>query len=161
VKAIKFWWLCFLLAMGIQPAISQITTGYFKLIKISWQADKRLIIDEMMQFNEKEADAFWPLYDRHMQKWGRLMEYRISISQQYCNEYAYMKGAQMSKYIDKLVENDVELTKLQKKFFNKIRHILPSARANQFMQIEYEFQLVLLTAIQQRTPFVGDNLKKL
>jgi hypothetical protein len=146
---------------GFQTVAGQITTGYFRLIRLSWQADKKFMVDKLMEFSDKEADAFWPVYDKHMQKWGRLMEYRIVITQEYCDEFELMKGTQMSMYMKEMVKNDIELTRLEKKFFTRVRKVLSPTRANQFMKIEYEFQLVLLTQMQQRTPFVGDNLKKL
>ena len=153
--------LCFLVTCFFQPAMCQNNSGFFRLIKMTWQSDKKLMIDQMMEFTEKEANEFWPVYDRHMQKWGRLMEYRIAITEEYCDEYGTMKGTQTSLYIKELVQNDIELTRLQKKLFSKVRKILPAARANQFMEIEYEFQLVLLSQLQQRTSYIGDNFKRL
>jgi hypothetical protein len=161
VKKLLLCLLSLLVIHSFQPVVAQITTGYFRLIKMSWQSDKKFMVDKLMEFSETEADAFWPLYEKHMQKWGRLMEYRIVITQEYCDEFEIMKGTQMSMYMKEMVKNDIDLTRLQKKFFSKIRRILSPTRANQFMKIEYEFQLVLLTQMQQRTPFIGDNLKKL
>jgi hypothetical protein len=161
VKTIWLYILCFFFTSNFEPAMCQLSTGYFRLMRTSWQVDKRSIVDELMQFNEKEANAFWPVYDKHMKKWGSLMEYRITIIQEYCNEFAMMKGKDMSKYINALVKNDIELTQLQKKFFTRVRKVLPPARASQLMEIEYELQLVLLSEMQQRTPVVGDHLKKL
>lgn len=154
-------WLCFLFTCILQPAFSQNNGGFFRLVKMTWQSDKKLMIDQLMEFNEKEANQFWPVYDKHMQKWGRLMEYRIAITEEYCDEFGTRKGTQTSLYIKELVQNDIELTRLQKKLFAKVRKILPATRANQFMELEYEFQLVLLSQLQQRTSYIGDNFKRL
>jgi len=151
----------FLFLSACLSALGQFTTGYHQLIRSSWQVDKRQMIGDLMQFTPKEAAGFWPVYDRHMEKWGRVMVYRINIAQQYCNHFPEMTGLKVSQYIDQLVGNDVELTRLQKKLFKKINKILSPARSGQFMELEYKFQLALQGEIQQRTPFIGDNLKKL
>jgi hypothetical protein len=154
--------LFFFLFLSVSlSAFSQLTTGYHQLIRSSWQVDKRQMIGDLMQFTPKEAAAFWPVYDRHMNKWGTAMDYRINVTQQYCNHFPDMTGPKMSQYIDQLVSNDIQLTHLQKKLFKKVNKVLPPARASQFMEIEYKFQLALLGQIEQRTPFIGDNLKKL
>jgi hypothetical protein len=151
----------FLFLPAYLPALSQFAAGYHQLIRSSWQLDKRQMIGDLMQFTAPEASGFWPVYDRHMDKWGRVMDYRINMAQQYCNHFPDMTGPKVAQYIVQLVSNDVELTRLQKKLFKKINKVLSPARSGQFMELEYKFQLALQGEIQQRTPFIGDNLKRL
>ena len=128
---------------------------------MSWEFDKKAAVDEVMQFDEKEADVFWPVYDRYMKDWGRLMNYRIFGLQKSCDNFKNMSPATTSRFIDQLFVNDIELTKLQRKTYKKVRKVLSPMRASQFMQIEYAFQLVLLSEMQQRAMFVQDCMKKL
>lgn len=120
-----------------------------------------MIVDDLMEFDDKEADDFWPVYEKYMKKWGRLMNYRIYRMDTFNDEFKSMSTMALSKYMNELFVNDVELTQLQKKTYKKVRKILSPMRANQFMQIEYAFQLVFLSEMQQRATLISDLMKKL
>jgi hypothetical protein len=150
-----------LLLLATEASFGQLSTGYHQLVRSSWELDKKDIIEDLMQFTPQEAKAFWPIYNRHMENWGRAMEFRIDIAQQYCNKFPEMSAPKVSEYVNQLVSNDIQLTRMQKKLFKKVSKVLSPARSTQFIQIEYKFQLALLSQIQERTPFIGDNLKKL
>jgi len=161
VKKNLFCVLFLLVVLFARPATAQITTGQFRIIRLSWEFDKKAVVNEVMQFDEKEADAFWPVYDKYMKSWGRLMNYRIYGLQKCCDDFKTMTPAATSRFMNELFINDIELTKLQKKTYRKVRKVLSPLRSSQFMQIEYAFQLVLLSELQQRAMFVQDCMKKL
>jgi hypothetical protein len=142
-------------------AKAQIVTTRSGFVNTLWQADKKLIVDDLMEFDDKEADHFWPVYDKYMKKWGKLMNYRIYRMEVYNDEFKSMSPMALSKYMNELFVNDVELTQLQKKTYKRVRKTLSPMRANQFMQIEYAFQLVFLNEMQQRASFISDLMKKL
>jgi len=153
--------LVLLLVALLQPTLAQLATERSRIIKASWQFDKKILLAELMQFDENEANAFWPLYNKYMKDWTKLINYRIYRIDRYSNDFKNMPAPAMSQFIDELFVNDVGLTRLQKKTYKKIRKVLSPVRANQFMQLEYAFQLVLLSDMQQKTMFVGDVMKKL
>jgi hypothetical protein len=145
----------------VASASAQGTSGRFKLLKASWEFDKRVMLTELMHFDDAEASAFWPVYNNYMKDWGRLMNYRIYAIQKYCDDFTNMSGSQLSHFMASLFENDEALTKLQKKTYKKVKRILSPTRANEFMHIEYGLQLILISEMQQKALFVGDMTKKL
>jgi len=89
------------------------------------------------------------------------MNYRIYTIEKYCDDISNMTNSRMAQFMDELFVSDVELNKLQKKTYKKVRKILTPVRASQFMQMEYAFQLVLLSEMQQRAMYLGDATRKL
>jgi hypothetical protein len=43
-----------------------------QLVREKVQADKKLFVAENMQLTEKEAKAFWPVYENYQRTWPRL-----------------------------------------------------------------------------------------
>jgi hypothetical protein len=124
-------------------------------MKESWQIDKKIAIADMMHFNEKQAKAFWPVYDHYMNDWCRLMSDRISNIMDHYDDYKNVTASPMIQYRD-LFATDVELNKLKKKTYRKVNKNLPSHKARKFMQIEYIFQMVLSREVQQRANLIDD-----
>ena len=153
--------IIFISAFIAPSASAQGTNGRFKLLKASWEFDKRVMLTELMQFDDREAAAFWPIYNNYMKDWGRLMNYRIYAIQKYCDEFRNMSDPQVTRFMSNLFENDEALTKLQKKTYKKVKKILSPMRASEFMHIEYGLQLILISEMQQKALFVGDMTKKL
>ena len=147
--------------ISVQRVNAQSIAGRFRMMKTSWEVDKKKVLTELMQFDAAEAHDFWPAYDKYMKNWSRLMNYRIYTIEKYCDDISNMTNSRMAQFMDELLVSDVELNKLQKKTYKKVRKILTPVRASQFMQMEYAFQLVLLSEMQQRAMFLGDATRKL
>ena len=113
-----------------------------------WKVTKKAALSELMQFNEDEARAFWPLYESYMKDWCRLMDHRIYRILYYCHNSRNLVPTNY-RITDDLLSNDVRLARLQKKTYKKIRHILSAPKATRFMQLEYSMQLALLIEMQQ------------
>src|SRR4051812_48553072 len=117
--------LLFSISLLLAPAFmitanAQISSERFRSMKSSWEYDKKIAVNELMQFNEKEANQFWPVYNKYMKEWGKLMNYRITTMEQYCEEIENIKSDRMSQLMNQLFVNDVDLSKLQKKTYKKV-----------------------------------------
>jgi hypothetical protein len=154
--------LLFLIAAILtQSASAQSQIGRLNMLKASWQFDKKIMLSELMQFDQREANAFWPIYNSYMKDWSRLMNRRIFTVQKYCDDFKNMTAPQVSQFMNDLFVNDTKLNKLHKKTFRKVSRVLSPMRASQFMHLEYAMQLQLMSEMQQRALFVGDLMKKL
>ena len=129
-------------------------------MKESWQIDKKIAIADMMRFSEKQSKAFWPVYDHYMDDWCRLMNDRISNIMDHYDDYRNVTRYPTVHYRE-LFATDVELNKLKKKTYKKVRKSLPMNKARKFMQIEYIFQMVLSREVQQRANLIDDVTFKL
>jgi hypothetical protein len=161
VKQYLFGFAFLLTAVLAQPANAQSSAGRLNLLKASWQYDKKVMLSELMQFDQREANAFWPVYNSYMKDWSRLMNHRILTVQKYCDDFKSLTAPQLSQFMDELFANDAKLNKLHKKTFKKVSRVLSPVRASQFMHLEYAMQLELMSDMQQKALFIGDLMKKL
>ncbi|MFL5741938.1 MAG: hypothetical protein ACJ75B_17070 [Flavisolibacter sp.] len=127
----------------------------------NWQTEKKHVVEQFMDLSTDEAKKFWPLYAQYAAKLERLVYYRMALMQQYENNFPNMSESQAIGYTNRLFKNDGALTRLQKKYFGRMRHVLTPMRASQFIQIEYEMQAMIRAEMQRRAPFIGDIKKGL
>ena len=161
MRKIFVWQVFLFIAVFTLTAKAQIRTDKYMLMQASWEFNKKTALAELMQFDEKEANAFWPVYNKYMKDWSRLITHRIFRIVGYSAFYKNMTPPSMSQFTNDLFVNDVKLTKLQKKTYKKISKFLSPVRANQFMHLEYATQLILLSEMQQRALIIGDVMRKL
>ena len=122
---------------------------------------KKIILAELIQLDRKEAIAFWPVYEDYMKRWCKLMNERLAQLTTYCESVRNDGPATQSHFTDELFASDKKLNKLQKKTYKKINRILTAEKAGKFKQLEYTFQLSLLSEMQQRAMLLGDISRKL
>src|SRR5437763_6568511 len=108
--------------------------------RAAWQVQKKHVVEQFMDFNAEEAKKFWPLYQQYAVKLERLVYDRMALMQQYENNFPNLSESQAIGYTNRLFKNDGALTKLQKRYFGRMRHVLTPMRASQFIQVEYEMQ---------------------
>ena len=96
-----------------------------------------------------------------MKDWCKLINERTSKITAYCDNFKKTTNSTDLQFTEQLFANDVELYRLQKKTYKKMRKVMPLGKASRFMQLEYTFQLALLNEMQQRAIAMGDMVKKL
>ena len=161
MKKIYFYFAFVLSIVYSVPAKAQLPTGHLGLIKAEWELDKKILLADIMEFEQQEAIAFWPLYDTYMKDWCKLINDRTSKLTAYCDNFKKTTNSTDLQFTDQLFVNDIELNRLQKKTYKKMRKVIPLDKANRFMQLEYTFQLALLNEMQQRAVVMSDLVKKL
>jgi hypothetical protein len=149
-----------LLTFLCNPVKAQDATDGFGLMKESWQVDKRLAMARMMHFSNRQANDFWPVYDRYMIDWCRILNDRISNIIDHYDDYINVTAPPKAQYKDLFADDD-ELNKLKRKTYRKVRRILPASKAKLFMQVEYIFQMVLSREVQEKAMFIGYATNKL
>ena len=96
-----------------------------------------------------------------MQQWCKLINERLHQLTSYCQSIRDDAPQTAAHFTDDLFASDKELTRLQKKMYKKVKKILSQEKANQFMQLEYTFQISMLGEMQQRAMLLGDISRKL
>ena len=161
VKRIVFYTLFLSLALVQHRTGAQTIAGQLGLSKVNWEFDKKIILAELIQLDRKEAIAFWPVYEDYMKRWCKLMNERLAQLTTYCESVRNDAPVTQSHFTDELFASDKKLNKLQKKTYKKINKILTAEKAGKFKQLEYTFQLSLLSEMQQRAMLLGDISRKL
>jgi hypothetical protein len=100
------------------------------------------------------------LYDEYSEKRKLLADDRISILNDYANQYVGLTDDQVKTLGSRYIKNEKAILKLQEKYYNKISKAVSPLKSMQFMQAEAYLQTTIRSAIQDEIPFIGEFEKK-
>ena len=133
------------------PAFGQETAGIDLNHILS---EKRALIEENIPFTEKEAKAFWPLYDEYVQISTDLFKRRSDFEK---NLYKHSETL-TDKVAKSIVDDYFDLVgdNLQAKLamLKKVRKILPETKVLKFFQLEEKIEAGLLYHLADAQPVV-------
>jgi hypothetical protein len=118
--------------------------------------EKKAIVADFIQLEEGKKDAFWKLYDEYETKRKELGKKRISLLEQYANEYLTLDDATTSKLIKEVASLGVQTDKLIATYHVKLEKAAGAKPAAQFFQLEIYFLSVIRVGIMENIPFIGE-----
>ena len=127
-----------------------------QLVRDQWGVDKKQLIMDYMKFSEAESKKFWPVYDAYMKEHRTLMDARIHLIKDYANNYQKLTNAKATELTNKIIDNDMAISRLQKTYYTKFSTAITPLRASQYMQVEYYLLTQIKSMVQDEIPFVGE-----
>jgi hypothetical protein len=118
--------------------------------------EKKAIVADFIQLEEGKKDAFWKLYDEYETKRKELGKKRISLLEQYANEYLTLDDATTSKLIKEVASLGVQTDKLIATYHVKLEKAAGAKPAAQFFQLEIYFLSVIRVGIMENIQFIGE-----
>ena len=114
------------------------------------------IIREEMRFSEKEAAAFWPLYDQYeadlLQVRNRYAELLAGYTSAYrAGSVSAVQAVQVSK---EYLAFQTELLRIKNRYFDKFRKVLPPRKAARFYQLENKMEVEMEYQLAQIIPLI-------
>ena len=133
-----------------------------QLVRDQWGVDKKQLIMDYMKFSDAESKKFWPVYDAYTKQFRKLMDTRINLIKDYANNYEKLSNAKAAEITNKIIDNDMSVSNLQKAYYAKFSTAITPKRASQYMQVEYYLLTNLKAMVQDQIPFIGemDKAKK-
>ena len=137
------------------PALAQekparhYATGQEKL-----KADKKLLIADNMQLTEKEAKAFWPVYDNYQKELGKLNERLLKLIDDYGKNYDTMTDQKALELTNKYMELEAERVKQLRACIPRVVEAVGSKKAARYMQLENKITAVVRYDLAQEIPLV-------
>jgi len=157
MKKLSFIALCILLVMpGIRLIAQNNIDEELQLVRDQWGVDKKQLIMQYMNFTDAESKAFWPIYDAYMKENRVLMDKRINLIKDYAKSYQNLTNAKSADITNKILDNDVAVATLQKKYYAKFSTAITPKRASQYLQVEYYLLTSIKSMIQDQIPFIGE-----
>lgn len=152
-----------LLAMAVMmivPASAQSSnpTGdpgldaYIEAIRADLRSDKINVITETMQFMERDASAFWPIYRRYEAEQRQLNEERIQVIKNYANNWDTLTNSEAKKLAERSLELEGRGVDLRKRYFAEFSNVLPGIMVAKFFQLEYRLDLLIDLRIASELP---------
>ena len=117
-------------------------------------ADKRDIVAKNMDLTDKEAKAFWPIYEAYQTDLHKINERLVKLINDYA--LAYNKGALLDRTTKKLIDEaiDIELAevKLKQRYMPKLSGALPLAKVLRYLQIENKIRAIVRYELAHAIP---------
>jgi len=118
------------------------------------KADKKLLVSENMQLTEKEAKAFWPVYDSYQKDLGKLNERLIKLIDEYAQNYETMTDQTAQNLTNKYLAIESERVKMLQSYVPKVSKAVGSKKAARYLQLENKISAVVKFELAANIPLV-------
>jgi hypothetical protein len=144
--------------------LPQIGTGsvdaYIEALKSDIRVHMRRIIDVNMQLSDKEAAAFWPIYDRYDEDMSKLNYERSSIYDFYADNYRTLSDKQAKELIRRMNYVDRRKLSIDEKYAREMAKVLPVKTVLRFFQIERQVDRLVALMISSGIPLAPTDASR-
>ncbi len=144
--------------------LPQIGTGsvdaYIEALKSDIRRHMRRVVEVNMQLSGKEADAFWPIYDRYDEDMRKLNYERSSIYDFYADNYRTLSDKQAQELIRRMNYVDRRKLSIDEKYAREMGKVLPVKTVLRFFQIERQIDRLVVLKIASEIPLVPTDAPK-
>jgi hypothetical protein len=126
--------------------------AYINAIRADFNADKIALITDAMQFSDKDANAFWPIYKRYQTEVVALTDERVQLIKTYADKWLNMTDADAKSMAQKSFDLEGRRTDLRKKYFVEFNKVLPALTVAKFFQLEHRLDLLVDLKLASELP---------
>ena len=120
-----------------------------KLLKSNIRAQKKLIVAANMDLTDDEAERFWPIYNRYATDLGKTYDTKISLLQEYLENYDSMTGDQAETYLRRRAAVEEDIMQVRLKYLPEFRKVLTGRETALFYQIDWRLDLMINLQLAQ------------
>lgn len=106
------------------------------------RAERENIISRAMNFSEKDAAAFWPIYRQYEYDRTALDDARVAVIKEYTQKNATLTDAEAKSMAERMFAYDSSLATLKKKYYRKFNKVLPAFTVTKFFQLDRRIDLL-------------------
>jgi len=116
---------------------------FIELLRKDVRSQKKQIIAENMDLSDTEAEKFWPLYDQYAAELSRIYDTKITLLNDYAENYSSMTGEQAEDYIRKRADVEHSIMQLRLKYMPAFRKVLSGRETALFYQLDWRLGLAI------------------
>jgi hypothetical protein len=135
-------------AQDQEPSVSSV----IEVARAGMQADRATIITAAMNFSDKEAGAFWPIYRQYEYERSKLDDLRVVVIKEYTQKYPTLTDAEAKAMAERMFECDSRQIALKKIYFKKLNKVLPALTVSKFFQVERRIDLLMDMNVEATLP---------
>jgi hypothetical protein len=107
------------------------------------RAERSNIIGAAMNFTDKDAAVFWPIYRQYEYQRSTLDDSRVAVIKEYTDKYPNLNDAEAKAMAERMFEYDSRLAALKKTYFKKFNKVLPALTVTKFFQLDRRIDLLV------------------
>jgi hypothetical protein len=135
-------------AQSQQPSLD--TT--IEAVRADMRAERAKIIGTAMDFREKDAAAFWPIYRQYEYERSTLEDRRFAVIKEYIEKNASLTDPEAKAMAERMFECDSLVTELKKRYFKKFNEVLPAFTVTKFFQLDRRIDLLMDMEVESSLP---------
>jgi len=105
-----------------------------------------------MNFSDKEAAVFWPIYRQYEYERSKLDDLRVVVIKEYTQKYPNLTDAEAKAMAERMFECDSRQIALKKTYFKKFNKVLPALTVTKFFQTERRIDLMMDMNVEASLP---------
>ena len=150
--------LCVLLVFASGAALAQATAAQtnMQIMLDKVKADKKLVVAANMNLSDKEAAAFWPIYDEYQNDLMALNQRIATAIKTYAQGYNNdsITDDAANKLVSDVLAIDTDEAAMRTKYAAKLQKVLPGKQVMRYMQIEAKIRAATRYQLADGIPLV-------
>ena len=147
--------LAVLLCLPALPALAQEKPAdTMQIVREKIQADKKLLVATNMDLTEKEAQAFWPVYESYQKDLGLLNGRMLVLIQDFAKDYEAMTDETAKKLVGEYLAIEGDRVKLRQSYLPRLRRALPEKKVARYLQIENKVDAIIRYELAGKIPLI-------
>jgi hypothetical protein len=118
------------------------------------RASRDALIAANLTLTPAESDSFWPVYREYNTKRAELWDTRLKIVMDYASKYPDVDDATAKDLVQRSLEYERKLHKLEDAYATRFMKILPAAKVMRLLQIDSRIETLVEMQVQQSIPVV-------
>ena len=141
--------------VGTRPASAQDPVDQdIKLFRKDLRSLRKQIIAANLDLSDKEAQQFWPLFERYTQELVARQDQKYALLKEYAQDYTTMTDAEAEKYIHGRASVDQAILQVRLKYFPLFRKVLSGKSTALFFQLDWRLGLIMDLQLASQTPVI-------
>lgn len=128
--------------------------AYVTLLRADIKAQRKDIINAMMQFSDSDAAKFWPIFKQYDSELTKIGDGRTQLIVDYARNYDSLTNEEADRLMSKAFELEAQRATLKKKYFDKMKTALSATQAAKFFLVENQIQHIVDLQISASLPVV-------
>jgi len=125
-----------------------------QILREKLEADKKLLVATNMDLTEKEAQAFWPIYESYQKDLGLLNGRMLVLLQDFARTYQAMTDEEARKLVGEYLAIERDRVRKKQSYLPKLRQALPEKKVARYLQIENKIEAVIRYELARKIPLV-------
>ncbi len=121
-------------------------------VRTQLNTNRQALVAENMVMSEEESERFWPLYREFHYERDKLMDRRMSMLQDFRDNFDGLTNEQARQIIDDYFLLQEDLLKLNRKYAKKFRKILSYKHTLRYLQIETKMDAIIDSELTKIVP---------
>jgi hypothetical protein len=122
------------------------------LTRAAIQVRRQALVTAAMDLDEKEAQAFWPLYRDYRQSMAKVNDRTTNLVVSYLGAYDNLSDDAAKRMLDEYLRIEKERNAVKTKYLSRFRKIMPERKVARFYQVENKLDAFMNAELAQMIP---------